>query len=508
VLSPAAAFEEAGIEIVRAGEPTVVDLSTAGANAAWSDAELHAAMELSFSRWADRPQWAMWLLHADTHEDPEIFGLMFDRRGLQRQGCAVFYQELTPTSAASARALLQVCVHEIGHVFNLPHCWQRMLDDLSFPSRPGALSWMNYPDRFPDGPDDYWRRFAFEFDEPEVVHLRHAFRDSVIMGGDPFAGTRASGRADRWDHEHQDPGLRLKLDAPRALTLGVPVTVGLELSATTSEGRLVPRILGPRPLTVEIAIRDPRGDEFVFQPLLQHCRRQPLVRLRAGDRPIRDHAFIHYGKGGFAFERPGLYTVRGRYTAPDGSLALSNHASIRISSPASGVERDVARLVSGNDDVGALMSLVGSDARGLRDGAQALRTIIDRHPGHPVADIARCVLGTNLAREFKMLAPDGSVTPRDPETARAASLVESVVDVAQMYRARPESIAPGRGPAATMLAPIATRPRVAPAVRAYLNSRRGDLDHAYRSLWNGEQGQRTTRSQPPRQRRAKLAETP
>jgi hypothetical protein len=45
-LTPAAAFAEAGVEMVGAGE-VVIDTSGAGANAAWSDAELHAAMETS-----------------------------------------------------------------------------------------------------------------------------------------------------------------------------------------------------------------------------------------------------------------------------------------------------------------------------------------------------------------------------------------------------------------------------------------------------------------------------
>jgi hypothetical protein len=367
---------------------------------------------------------------------------------------------------------------------------------------------MNYPERFPGGSSAFWPQFAFEFDDLEVVHLRHAFRNRVIPGGEPFVGTARSGRSERWDHESQDQGLQLKLDAPRTLTLGVPVTVGLELSATTRDARLVPRILGPRPLTVDIAIRDPRGDEFVFEPLLQHCRRQELVRLRPSDGPIRDYAFIHYGKGGFAFDRPGLYVARARYTAPDGSLALSNEASIHIRPPTSRAERDVASLVSGNEDVGTLMSLVGSDARGLRDGERTLRTIMGRYPTHPVADIARCILATNLAREFKTLEPDGSVRPRGPDIAQAMSLVESVVDVAELYQGRSGGVARGQVDAATTLAPIATRPRVAPAVRAYLNSRRGDVNNAYRSMWDSGQGQRATRPQPPRQRRAKLAGTP
>jgi hypothetical protein len=475
-LTPAAAFAEAGIEAVRAAEPTLVDTSGAGANAAWSDAELHAAMERSFSRWGDSPHWAVWLLHAVTHEDPEILGLMFDRQGLQRQGCAVFYQGLCPSSPEVARGLLHVCVHELGHAFNLPHSWQSVHGRPPFPSRPDAQSWMNYPDRFPGGSAAYWSQFAFEFDDIEIVHLRHAFRENVIMGGAPFAGSAAYDPSESWDSARQDPGLRLKLLAPGELAQGVPVTVGVELSATTTEGRWVPRVLGPRPSTIDIAIRDPRGREFVFEPLLHHCRRERFIRLRAGGPPLRDYAFIHYGKHGFAFHDPGLYAARARYHAPDGSLALSNEVSIRIRPPGSRVERDVVRLVSGNHQVGKLMSLMGSGSPELQDGNQTLETIIGRYPTHPMADIARLIHGADFARGFKVLEPNGSVSrQRLPDVARAASLVSRVVDIA--HPLQPPLVGTPSDPplGAPAMAEVATRPGIAPAVTAFANSRRNDV---------------------------------
>jgi hypothetical protein len=482
-LTPAVAFAEAGIEAIYAAEPAVIDISEASANSAWSDAELHAAMELSFKRWADSPQWAMWLLHAVTHDDPDIFGLMFDRKGPQRQGCAVFYQDLSPSTSLIARELMHVCVHELGHVFNLPHCWQRSLDRPSFPSRPDAQSWMNYPERFPGGASAYWSRFAFEFDKYELIHLRHAFRDNVIMGGEPFGSSGAYNRVEDWDSEQQDRGLRLKLLAPRTLAQGVPVTVGLELSTTAKEGRSVPRILGPRPRTVDIAVRDPLGDKFVFEPLLHHCRREQLVPLRAGGPPIRDYAFIHYGKHGFAFANPGVYRVRARFTAHDGSLALSDEVSIRVRAPASRAERDVVKLVGTNHDVGKLMSLMGSGARELQDGNQMLQTIMDRYPTHPIAHIARVIQGASLARGFKRLEPDGSVSHQSsPDIPGAASVVGDVINVAQLLRAHSAGKASSSPVGATMTAEIVTRPGVAPAVAAFANSRRNDVGTALPAL--------------------------
>jgi hypothetical protein len=459
-LSPVAAYAEAGIELTEERQATVIDSATAGANAAWSDAELHAAMEAGFTRWADIPQWAIWILHAVTHEDPEIFGLMFDRKGLPRQGCAIFYHDLTPTPARIARELIHVSVHELGHGFNLPHCWQRSNDAPPSPSRPGATSWMNYPERFPGGPDEYWLKFAFEFDEVELAHLRHAFRDRVIMGGEPFAGSAARAHSDRWDAGQQDKGLRLTLSAPAALPQGVPVTVGLELSSTSDGTRWVPDVLGPRTGSIDIAIRDARGNEFVFEPLLRHCRGEKLVPLRPGDPPIRDYAFIHYGRSGFAFADPGLYRMRARYDGRDGSVALSDEVPIRVQAPVSRAGRDVVKLVEGNEAVGVLISLMGSDAPGLRGGNETLTRIIERYPTHPLADVARLVQGANLAREFKRMEPGGAINVRPADPVRAVSLIAPVLALA--------GVAVRGLPA---LGEIVTLPRVASAVNAFVNSR-------------------------------------
>ncbi len=428
-LTAVGAFAEAGIEMRETGPPTIIDTSAAGANATWSDAELQAAMEEHFSRWGDRPRWAIWLLHAASHDDPKIAGLMFDHRGLQRQGCAVFYGYSTETGPDVLREHLHTCVHELGHGFNLSHCWQESLTEPPLPGRPGALSWMNYPDRFPGGRDAYWQEFGFCFDEVELVHLRHAFEFDVIMGGAPLRGGSARESAAGWDvASPHDPGLRLRLSAPPALVKDVPVTVGLELTATTPAGRAVPPVLGTRPGNIAIAIRRPDGSEFLFEPLLYHCRGNETITLRAGDPPVRDSAFIHYGKGGFAFDRPGRYQLRAYFAQPDGRVVVSNAASIRITAPTTRVDRHISELIADDEQVGKLLSLMGSDARALRRGDDRLNQIIRRYPTHPLGVIARLAQAANLAHGFKRVARDGTVDSREPKMQEAAALVADVVE--------------------------------------------------------------------------------
>jgi len=476
-LSHQAAFAEAGIELVSSGPPTIVATADAGADARWSDAELHAAMEQDFSRLRDRPEWAIWLLHAARHDDPRLQGLMFDRRGLHRQGCAVFHDSIVGNGPDRARRQLHTCVHELGHGFNLLHSWQRSRATPPVASRPSATSWMNYPQRFAGGEQSFWSRFAFQFDDFELAHLRHAFQEDVIMGGRPFAG---DARADAGAAEHgprYNRGLTLRLSALREFALGLPVTVAIELRATTAYNQQVPPIVGPRVGNVDIFIRRPDGSEAAFEPLLQHCRGHDTVGLSARDRPICDHAFIHYGKDGFAFRAPGVYRVRARFVDLHGATVLSNTLTIRVVPPATRDDRQIHTMIDGNHGVGTLMSLMGSDAPALKAANDTLQEIIGSFPDHPVASVARLARARNAARGFKLIRRNGEVRLRPPNIEDAHALVEPILDLPQVRRATRTGIDPTTQDRAVadLVREIGVRPAVPPVVRNFIRSRRMEI---------------------------------
>jgi hypothetical protein len=422
------AFEDAGIEMVRTRKPVMLESSFA-ANTSWSDSELHAAMMQYFSGFADVPQWKIWLLHARLHDldrgsaEPKLLGLMFDRQGKQRQGCALFYQAMAGTSPPRRRDQLFACVHELGHGFNLLHSFQKSRAIPPVPSRPGSATWMAYPHLFPGGETAFWREFAFQFDHLELDHLRHAFREDVIMGGNPFQ----VGAAFEQDPipeavQQEDPGLRLTLAVQPVLPYGVPVTVDYELSGTTRQGRHAPSCIGPRPGNLDIEIRRPDHTAIAFEPLLRHCRADDGRVLRLGDPPVRDSAFIHYGKNGFVFDSPGRYEIRARCAVSNGLFVLSNVSRIDVRPPVTRADHAAADLAFG-DEQGVLMSLVGSDAPQLRQGNEALQTLVERYPRHPVASVPRLVHATNMARQYKAIQLDGSVNVRDSLPQEAATIL-------------------------------------------------------------------------------------
>lgn len=477
-LSVISAFAEAGVQLLTTGRNNIISTAEAGTNAAWSDAELHASMVRHFSRWRDVPQWAVWLFHAKLHDlGTGLYGIMFDQQGKQRQGCAVFYAGIGGTSADARRLQAYTCVHELGHCFNLLHSWQKSLATPPQPNRPASPSWMNYPWRFPGGAGAFWSAFPFRFDAQELVHIRHGFLKDVIMGGNPFGTGSALEDLESWRSPIEDrSGLLLELDAPASFAYAAPVTVQVKLTSADPRGIVVTKHLRPRNGNVEIAIAQPDGRVVEYEPLLHHCMSdEDTVVLGGEQQAFADMAFIHYGKDGFYFEQPGTYRLRARYTAPDGSVVVSDTTTIRVRPPVTAEDAEVAELMFG-DEQGTLMYLVGSDFDGLRRGNDALTRVWSEHPEHPLADVARVIQGVNAAREFKQIEADDTLTVRKPDVDAAIGLLAPVLDVNAVRKT-----AAKRKPEIEKLTAVAKqlRTEIAPAaddsIAGYLVARRREI---------------------------------
>lgn len=431
-LSVVRAYREAGIRMIPTSGGNVINISEAGANAKWSNAELHASMKRHFTLWKDRPQWSVWLLAAQLHEiGSGLYGIMFDQAGKQRQGCAVFHAGIGGTSAEKKRLQLYTYVHELGHCFNLLHSWQKSYASPPAPNRPKSLSWMNYPWYFPDGgPSVFWRRFPFHFDNPEVIHLRHAFRNNIVMGGNPFTVGSALGREVMPDPDCDKSGLTLSLSTHKdAFSLGEPVVLELTLGTTDVGGRSVHTWLHPNFGMVNVVINKPNGELVAYEPLIDH-----LVGERLGtidkEHPAKESAYIGFGRDGFYFDQPGYYRVRAAYAALDGSEVLSDIITIRVRHPVTRDDDKLADLFMGEDQ-GTLLYLLGSDDDSLRNGNQAFHEVLEDYPDNYMANYARLIMGVNASRNFKTLTEDGQrVAVRAAHLDESASLLSAAADSA------------------------------------------------------------------------------
>jgi hypothetical protein len=429
-LSVVSAYAEAGIEMIPTAGSDVINIIEAS-NAIWSNSELHASMQRHFTLWNDLPQWAVWAVVAQLHDlGAGLYGIMFDQQGKQRQGCAVFHQGIGGTTADHLRLQLYTYVHELGHCFNLLHSWQKSFATPPVANRPSALSWMNYPWNYPGGgAPTFWSNFPFQFDNEEIIHLRHAFRNNIIEGGSNFAVGAALGREIMPDPIRDESGLIFNISThQRSFALGEPVVLQEMLGTTAANGRRVHTWLHPNCGLVKIVIRKPSGAVVAYEPLIDHLvgARESII---GRDDVIRDSAYIGYGKGGLYFDQPGHYRARAVYAALDGSEVLSDIITLRVRYPVTAAEEELADLFMGEEQ-GTLLYLLGSDSDSLKRGNEAFDQVLAKHPKHALAYYARLVKGINAGRDFKTITDtnENRVAVRRAKLDESAQLLSAVAD--------------------------------------------------------------------------------
>lgn len=431
-LSVADVFGRAGFEVRTSAGDGVVPLEAAagGASGAWSDAEMHDAMEAYWTRFDDRPQWAMWVLFAHVHEDgPSLGGLMFDRGGARpRQGTAIFtgsFIGAAPEGEAHGDAWVRrmrfwTACHEMGHAFNLAHSWEKDLCEGWVPLAcdPEARSFMNYPHLVRGGEASFFGDFDFRFSPPELLFLRHAPEPFVAMGGAPWA---------------RDCGLRRELPEPGApLTLAVranrprpdfafmePVVLEVALRNASGAPLAVPRgILASG--AVSLVIRREDGPARRLQPPVRRCG-DAAPHLLAPGAELVDTVFAAVDRDGWAIAEPGRYAVQASLRVGGGRV-VSDVFRLRVLPPRAYCEAVFAQDLF-EEDVGRVMAVDGT--RRLDAANATLAKAADAFRDHPLAGHARIALASPLIREFKEIVRGGAATGDGGSLASAGFAVAS-----------------------------------------------------------------------------------
>ena len=469
VLTIEEAYREAGVQVTIRPKNSVVDDSDPEFGT-WSDAELHNAMEKYFSQISGPwPKWEMWGLLAGAYDEAAVGGVMFDAaaafggagKAPERQGFAIFrkhewFDQLpagaptTQEQAAAVRQFLYTWVHEAGHAFNFLHSWDK--------NRPDALSWMNYDWRYDsaNGPDSFWSRFVFRFDDEELIHLRHGDRSSVIMGGDPWASGGHMEAPPGAEYLAAPPGAMSNVDGEQPVELLIrskeyfefmePVSIELRLRnifpdlPLTLDTRLNPEYGG-----VLIFIRRPDGRIVEYSPVM--CKlafpsAKQLVPLQANQEPGPDRyseeVLISYGRYGFYFDEPGEYYVRALYQGSGDVLIPSNVHRLRVGSP---LTRELDKTAQDyfSYEVGMNLYLEGSRSPYLEKGLDLLKDMSERNKESMLGAKLSMTVANSFTYPFYDLEPHTGVPGEtlqltkahdaDPEAALDATA--SAVDVFQ-----------------------------------------------------------------------------
>jgi hypothetical protein len=413
-LTVADVFRRAGFDVrASAGEgPVPLDGARPGASAAWSDAEMHDAMQAYWSRFADVPQWALWVLFAHLHEDgDDLGGIMFDAGGARdRQGTAIFTgsficrpPEGEPHPEAWVRRMcFWTACHEMGHAFNLAHSWEKGWGAGWIPLScdDEARSFMNYPHRVCGSVERFFGDFEFRFTDAELLFLRHAPERFVKMG------------SGAWGVDH---GLRRLAGEPCGLELSVranrdrpvfefaePVVLELKLRNVSAAAVPVPPDALSSPALTVVVQRDGQPPRRLRPPACR-CRRSAKVPLKPR-RAMYESLFAAVDRDGWVIAEPGRYTVRAALQLGDAVVA-SNAFQLRVLPPRSFDEEVFAQDLF-SEDVGRVLSFDGSDF--LHAGNETLQAGVDRFPDHPLAGHARIALASPRSRAYKRI-----VTPAD-----------------------------------------------------------------------------------------------
>lgn len=426
-LSLATVYRRAGFNVSMSGGNSVIPLAAAGANARWSDQEMHDAMQVHWSRFANKPQWSLWVLFAALHEQgTSLGGIMFDDIGPNhRQGTAIFSDAFIanppPGDAAPAawvaRMRFWTAVHEMGHAFNLAHAWQKAAS----PQLPGnpwiplqnddeARSFMNYPFRVSGGQAAFFANFAYRFINPELLFMRHAPSRFVQMGNEAWFTNHGFREASEQSNPDYELRLSTSLPGNRFAYLAPPV---IEVALTNASGRakLVSgeRIAEREGLT--LIINPERGEPRRWQPYLRHCGEGDELLLQPGE-ALYDSIMVGAGKNGWDMADPGRYTIQAVLMV-DGKPVYSNQLCVTVEHPAS---RDEERFAGDmfTPEVGQVLSVNGS--RALGDVRYTLENALAMKE-NPVSKLAAAALATPLAYEYKLLEIGDAVSVGERDVA-------------------------------------------------------------------------------------------
>ncbi len=421
------AFAKSGIKITRSNRVTTINTSSAGGNSTWSYKELHDAMVANWSRFANKPQWKMWIFLAEKADDPALGGVMFDGDinepgGVDRQGTAIFtqcehfhlatgaYPKANPPAAEAARReLFFDLIHETGHAFNLAHSFQKTLGApwaapawLPVVSDDQALSWMNYPDMASPGNGDsakwFYDRFEFRFDDRENLFLRHAPARFIQMGNEAWFENH--GRVAR---NTLDPRLNLAVRTRKPIfELGEAISVELRLKNISNSEIMLLSTLDPCDGFVELAVTQPRGERRPFMPIL-HTRRQISGKILKPGEALYWYVRMSVGAYGSPFKEPGAYRIEASFANPGGGTAAAI-MQVYVRPPVSFDDFPVVNELF-NARVGSVLYVNGT--RGMKDVIDKLDWVLDKlDRKHPARYRLKFALARPYAEPFKQLDID------------------------------------------------------------------------------------------------------
>lgn len=412
-LTLATVYEQAGFSTEVSEDSAPIPLMEAGADGAWSDSEMHNAMVTYWSRFAHRPQWALWVLYASLHEQGEMLGgVMFDDIGPHhRQGTAIFTNSFIshPPSGDPApqawreRMQFWTAIHEMGHAFNLAHSWQKALGDPWMPltNRSEPRSFMNYPFNVEGGEEAFFSDFHFRFTDEERLFMRHAPRRFVQMGHSDWFQNHGFEVPREPD---SDSPWRFQLRPNREMNAYAflePVVMELKLTNLSPADRSVDPDLLTFGNDVMLFIQRDGSSLRRWRNMTTRCYQARTASLAPGGSIYGSHN-ISCSTDGWLIDEPGFYKVQAALEV-EGHILVSNIQRLYVTPPAQPEENRLAPDYFSED---VARALVFQGVPALPRAMSVLHGVTARCPANPAALHANMALSAPELRDYKMLDTD------------------------------------------------------------------------------------------------------
>ncbi|BFM13237.1 hypothetical protein R50072_33900 [Simiduia litorea] len=367
-------FQRAGFDVSVSPGSAGLPIAGAGPDHLWTDMEMHDAMQTYWSRFADKPQWAMWVLFAARHQTgSNLGGVMFDDIGPNhRQGTAMFNDSFianAPAGDANPAAWVNrmkfwTAVHEMGHAFNLAHAWQKHIGApwgstwMPLTSDSESRSFMNYPFLVAGGQSAFFSDFDYRFIDEELLFMRHAPARFVQMGNEAWFSNH--GLHDE-DKDELNGNLHLTVRANRPQTrfeFMEPVTLELKLHNVSNEDLILDQALLTDGAHLMVLVKQPNGNIKRWTPFAHHCHK-PGVSILHSDKAIYASLPLFAGGEGWLFSEPGRYEVV-CMLEHEGLMVLSSRLPVSVMPPKSYDEQVLAQDYF-DDDVARALAFGGTN---------------------------------------------------------------------------------------------------------------------------------------------------
>lgn len=407
ILSIEETFRRTGFDVTT-NPGGVVPSADAGANLQWSNAEMHDAMQTYWSRFADKPQWAMWVFFASQHEyGYGLGGIMFDSIGPNhRQGTAVFNDSFVSDAPADEsnqdewvqRNVFWTACHEMGHGFNLAHSWQKSWGTPWIPQINDfeARSFMNYPNNVSGGQNAFYANFEYRFTDEELLFMRHAPSRFVEMGNEDWFSNHGF-----WSDVESANTLKMEVRVNREdpiFEYMEPVMVEFKLTNQTDKPLLVDANILRSMDSMSLLIKKGENPIREFRPYAKYCYDYSPQLLDA-EQSIYESHFISVGKDGWYISEAGKYQIQAILHENNNTI-VSHPITINVL-PGTSRNEALLGIKYFTDEVGRILTFEGS--RVLEKGINVLKNVANEMQGTQVAKHASLVLGNSLISPYRKL---------------------------------------------------------------------------------------------------------